>query len=93
MALAEEHVVHLAMNADFWFTTNALAIPGLPREAIKAAVNRQVYDPFRIIPEFGGADYYGMGMIRPDLMLKDLVAIMHPEHLPGHRLFFLQRQR
>jgi iron complex transport system substrate-binding protein len=38
----------------------------------------------------GGNDFYERGVLRPDLVLSDLVAIMHPELLPGHEFTFYQ---
>jgi hypothetical protein len=30
-------------------------------------------------------------MVRPDLLLADMIAILHPELLPGHRLIWHNR--
>jgi iron complex transport system substrate-binding protein len=32
----------------------------------------------------GGNDFYERGVTRPDLVLADLVAILHPDRAPGH---------
>jgi iron complex transport system substrate-binding protein len=92
--MAEEQVVNLASQADFWLTLNPRqkAVTGLPLKAFNAAAAGRIYDPFRVITEFNQPDYFGLGMIRVDLMLRDLVSIFHPETLPDHRLFFFQRQ-
>ncbi|MBX2967353.1 MAG: ABC transporter substrate-binding protein [Cyclobacteriaceae bacterium] len=36
----------------------------------------------------GGSEFLELGYLRPDLILKDLVKIAHPELLPEHTLFF-----
>jgi iron complex transport system substrate-binding protein len=36
----------------------------------------------------GGSEFLELGYLRPDLILKDLVKIAHPELLPGYQLFF-----
>ncbi|AWS43862.1 ABC transporter substrate-binding protein [Streptosporangium sp. 'caverna'] len=39
----------------------------------------------------GGNDFYERGVGRPDLILADLVAILHPELAPGHAFVFYQK--
>lgn len=36
----------------------------------------------------GGNEFYGSGIIRPDLILSDLVAIFHPDLLPDHHFVY-----
>ena len=40
--------------------------------------------------ETGGLLFYELGPARPDLILKDLIYIFHPELLPEHELFFFK---
>ncbi|MXY21463.1 MAG: ABC transporter substrate-binding protein [Dehalococcoidia bacterium] len=37
------------------------------------------------------ADYHSTGAVRADILLKDIVSIIHPGLLPNHRLVFLDR--
>ncbi|MEV0968224.1 ABC transporter substrate-binding protein [Microtetraspora glauca] len=39
----------------------------------------------------GGNDYWERGVARPDLVLGDLVAILHPDLAPGHAFTFYQK--
>jgi iron complex transport system substrate-binding protein len=39
----------------------------------------------------GGRDFYETGTSRPDWILADLIAILHPELLPGHKLRWYRR--
>ena len=39
----------------------------------------------------GGLEYFELGYVRPDLILKDLIKILHPELLPEYELYFYQR--
>lgn len=39
----------------------------------------------------GGLEYFELGYMRPDLILKDLIKILHPELLPGYELYFYQK--
>jgi iron complex transport system substrate-binding protein len=36
----------------------------------------------------GGSEFLELGYLRPDIILKDLVKIAHPELLPGYELYF-----
>jgi iron complex transport system substrate-binding protein len=36
----------------------------------------------------GGVTYYEEASMRPDLVLKDLIKILHPELAPDHELYF-----
>lgn len=44
----------------------------------------------RIRPE-GGNDYWEGGVVRPDLLLKDFISIIHPELLPDHDPYYYIR--
>lgn len=39
----------------------------------------------------GGLEYFELGYVRPDLILKDLIKILHPELLPEYKLYFYQK--
>ncbi len=39
----------------------------------------------------GGSEFLELGYLRPDIILKDLVKIAHPELLPGYELYFHKR--
>jgi iron complex transport system substrate-binding protein len=39
----------------------------------------------------GGVIYYELAPNRPDLVLQDLVKILHPELLPNHKLYFFEQ--
>jgi iron complex transport system substrate-binding protein len=39
----------------------------------------------------GGNDYWESAVVRPDLLLKDIVSIIHPELLPEHRQYYYRR--
>lgn len=52
--------------------------------------NKQVYTHALTIGAKGGVTYYEEASMRPDLVLKDLVKILHPELLPYHELYFFK---
>ncbi|WP_168582796.1 ABC transporter substrate-binding protein [Gephyromycinifex aptenodytis] len=39
----------------------------------------------------GGNDYWQSGVVRPDLVLADLVAILHPELMPNHEFTYYEQ--
>jgi iron complex transport system substrate-binding protein len=39
----------------------------------------------------GGNDYWETAVVRPDILLMDMVAILHPEMLPGYTHYFYRR--
>ena len=39
----------------------------------------------------GGNDYWQSGVVRPDLVLADLVAILHPELMPNHTFTYYEQ--
>ena len=39
----------------------------------------------------GGSEFLELGYLRPDLILKDLVKIAHPEMLPGYETYFYSK--
>ena len=39
----------------------------------------------------GGLEYFELGYVRPDLILKDLIKILHPALLPEYELYFYQK--
>jgi iron complex transport system substrate-binding protein len=50
-----------------------------------------VYNRNKRISEKGANDYMESGTIRPDLILKDLVYILHPQLLPDHEFFYYKK--
>ncbi|HXV93937.1 MAG TPA: ABC transporter substrate-binding protein [Pseudonocardia sp.] len=60
-----------------------------PRYGELAAMREgEVWTANKAIGPGGGNDFYERGVTRPDLVLADLVAILHPELAPGHEFTF-----
>ncbi|MDY3867974.1 MAG: ABC transporter substrate-binding protein [Pyramidobacter sp.] len=53
----------------------------------------QVYSATARAQSGGGNDFYESGPSRPDLILADIVAILHPDLLPGHVLYYYRKGR
>ncbi|MGH3969759.1 MAG: ABC transporter substrate-binding protein [Mycobacterium sp.] len=58
---------------------------------LAATRHGQVWSATKALGPGGGNDYWERGAARPDLVLGDLVAILHPELTPNH-LFVFYRQ-
>ncbi|AWH86709.1 ABC transporter substrate-binding protein [Flavobacterium album] len=97
LSLSFETVLDKAENADFWigpsqYTSLKEMTDANPHYAqFKAFKNKQVYSFGNKKGATGGLIYYELAPNRPDLVLKDLVHILHPELLPNHKLQFFER--
>jgi iron complex transport system substrate-binding protein len=96
LPLSFEAVLERGQDADYWINPNfwfSLA-DGLAEDEryaeFEAFQNGGVYNNNARMNEFGGNDYLESGVVNPDLLLADLVAIFHPELLPEHELFYYQ---
>jgi iron complex transport system substrate-binding protein len=91
--LSTEQLLKLAGDADYWITENHTA-QGWPDkiylQQFKAYRTGRIYHhQKRTNFEVPAYDWYETGPERPDLVLKDLAALFHPELFPGHtQLFF-----
>ena len=59
--------------------------------ALAAVRSGQVWSATKAIAPDGGNDYWERGAARPDLILGDLLAIVHPELAPDHQFTFYRR--
>ena len=57
----------------------------------KAFQNKSVYSYTRKKGKTGGVLYYELGPNRPDIVLKDLIKILHPELLMSYEPFFFEK--
>jgi iron complex transport system substrate-binding protein len=93
MILSDEFVVDTAAQADAWITLAPGDLGNGPSWThLRAFRTGRVYDPYRPVAGLNGSEFSGIAGYRPDLMLKDLVSIFHPELLPNHKLLFLRRK-
>jgi len=59
--------------------------------SLRAVKEDSVWSPVRRINDAGGNDYWESGVLHPDVVLEDLVAILHPELLPDHEFVYYIR--
>ncbi len=93
VALSFEAVFERAGEADVWFTsglnwlTRADLLAANERYgAFKAFRERRVYNHNARLNEHKADDYWETGIIEPDVLLADVIKILHPDRLPNHRL-------
>lgn len=97
LALSFETVLEKAKNADIWITSGQFSNLKEMTEAnphynqFTAYQNKNVYSFTRKKGKKGGVLYYELAPNRPDLVVKDLVKIFHPELLKGYQPFFFEK--
>ncbi|MEM6646526.1 MAG: ABC transporter substrate-binding protein [Bacteroidota bacterium] len=95
ITVSTEAVLERGTDAQYWLTDHVdretLEAAG-PMEIIPAFRSGQVYHIHkRAVPEHDAYDWYETALVRPDVVLQDLVSVLHPGVLPGHELFFLEQ--
>ncbi len=96
LSLSLESVLEKAKEADYWVAPSQYTSYQEMQESnrhyqqFKAFRDRKVYTYARTTGATGGLLYYELGPNRPDLVLKDLIHIFHPELLPDHEPFFFK---
>ena len=97
LSLSFETVFEKAKNADVWITSGQFSslkemTNSNPHYAeFNAFKNKNVYSFSGKKGKTGGILYYELAPNRPDLVLKDLVKILHPELLPSYEPFFFEK--
>ncbi|MFD0837033.1 ABC transporter substrate-binding protein [Mariniflexile aquimaris] len=97
LSLNFESVYIKAKDADIWLSPSnypskeALKNSSLQHTMFKAYQNNTIYSSINTTGKTGGILYFEMGTSRPDLVLKDLIKICHPELLKNHDLYFFKR--
>jgi iron complex transport system substrate-binding protein len=97
LSLSFETVFEKAKNADIWITSGQFAslkemTDKNPHYAQFAAFkNKNVYSFSGKKGKTGGTLYYELAPNRPDIVLKDIVKILHPDLLPGYKPFFFEK--
>lgn len=91
-----ESVFEKAKNADIWLSPSnfssleALKNANIHNTMFKAFQNKSIYSFTNTTGKTGGILYFELGMTRPDLVLKDLIKICHPELLEDYEPYFFK---
>lgn len=97
LALSFEVVLEKAKNADLWISPSYYTSLDQLKEAnnlysnFEAFQNKEIYSFSNTTGETGGVLYYELGTARPDLVLKDLIKIAHPDLLSGYKPYFFEK--
>ncbi|CAM2949332.1 ABC transporter substrate-binding protein [Prescottella defluvii] len=71
-----------------WATTADAVAEDQRYRQLTAVQDGQVWSGTKDMGPTGGNNFYQLGVLRPDLVLGDLVAIVHPELAPNHEFAF-----
>ena len=92
-----EYVYVKALDADIWINQNnetTLAqLKNLDTRLINISAfkNKNVYNNNNQLTTSGGNDFWESGVINPQIILKDLIKIFHPQLLPEYKLFYYRK--
>jgi iron complex transport system substrate-binding protein len=94
LSLSFENVLTQAAHADFWmgpgqFTAYTEMLQASPHYArFEAFENRDIYTFASEKGSTGGVIFYELAPLRPDLVLKDMISVFHPQLLPNYTTTF-----
>lgn len=97
LQLSFERVFEKAHAADLWIGVASFSTLDEIKNADERYTKfnpyqaRQVYSYNARQGAKGGSEFLELGYLRPDIILKDLVKIAHPELLPDYQLYFHKR--
>lgn len=97
LAVPFESILEKAQNAYFWIapgdfsSLKQMSDSNAHYKEFASFKNKKVYSYAINKGEKGGLLYFELSPSRPDLVLKDLIKIFHPELLPNYKLFFFQK--
>lgn len=89
-----ESVFVNAADADIWMNTGTV---NNRQDILKIDERFKSFTPFQSakifnnnlqINKYGGNNYWEKGLVEPQIILKDMIRIIHPELLPDHQLLY-----
>lgn len=99
VAVGVEEALKLAQKADVWLAPGncrsySELAKTLPKFAsVKPVVNHRVFSDKKRMNDSGGNDFWESAIVNPDLVLRDLVKIAHPELLPDYETYYYEPLR
>jgi len=97
LPLSFETVLETQINTDFWLqpgihrTIKSLLSEDERYDNLGSLKKGQVYNSTARSNANGSSDYWESGLVKPHLLLQDLVKILHPQRLPDHQLIYFER--
>ncbi|MDF4221992.1 ABC transporter substrate-binding protein [Maribacter sp. M208] len=96
LSLSWESVLDVGQHAEYWIgpaqfsTYKEMEVSSQHYSQFDAFKNKKVFTTGNTKGETGGTLYYELGPQRPDLVLKDLIHILHPGFLPNYIPYFFK---
>ncbi len=97
LEISFESVYEKAHDADYWIGLSSFtSLYELESQdhryaSFESFKEKRVYNYSRRINEAGGNDFFESGYSRPDLVLADLIKVLHPELLPDHEFVYYEQ--
>jgi iron complex transport system substrate-binding protein len=92
-----EDVFMRSLEADYWLNTGTagskkeIASIDQRLKNLPCFINGNLYNNNKRISPEGGNDYWESGALYPDLILKDIATILHPELFRNRALFYYRK--
>ncbi|TXB65939.1 ABC transporter substrate-binding protein [Vicingus serpentipes] len=92
----KEVIIDRAIDADYWInlnsytTINEVVACDTKFSKFKSVKKNQLFNNNKRLNISGGNDYWESGIVNPQIVLKDLITIFHPEVL-NHELFYYKK--
>jgi iron complex transport system substrate-binding protein len=92
-----ELVAERAPGADVWINVGTAKsindiLSAEPRLALfRVLQQKQIFNNNRITNKGGGSDYWESGLVNPQIVLKDLISIFHPEIFPNYQAVYYRK--
>lgn len=89
-----EAVYAKALEADIWInqshytTSTALLAADARYQDFKAVKNKHLFNYYKRASQQGGSDIFESGIVRPDLLLQDLIHIFHTKSVVADSLYY-----
>jgi iron complex transport system substrate-binding protein len=89
-------VLETAKDADLWLSPSYYSSFKQLEDAnalytnFEAFKTKNIYSFTNTTGKTGGVLYYELGTARPDLVLKDIIKVCHPELLEGYKPYFFK---
>jgi iron complex transport system substrate-binding protein len=97
MPFGIENVYLRALKADYWLNTSSansldeiISVDNRLRE-LPSFKNGNIFNNNNRVTPKGGNDYWESGSLNPQIILKDIAAIIHPGLFPGYELYFYKK--
>jgi iron complex transport system substrate-binding protein len=91
-----ENVIENMKDADFWLAPSAYSISEIKKQdkhyhIFKSLKTRNVFNYDKRMNKNGFNDYWESGIMHPDIILKDIIHILHPEAFKNYNTFYFRK--